>query len=64
MARQLTFEQANVITVPALACAVGLLVVSIATILGPGLGTNLRRLPVSGFAAGLGLTLLAARLLG
>jgi hypothetical protein len=62
-ARQLAFEQANVIAVPVLACAVGLLVVSIATILGPGLGTNLRRLPLSGFAAGLGLTLLAARLL-
>jgi hypothetical protein len=64
LARMLGFEQATAIAVPALACAVVLLVVSVATILGPGLGSNLRRLPVPGFLAGLGLTLVAARLMG
>jgi hypothetical protein len=62
LARQLGFAQANTIGVPVLACAVGLLVVSIATILGPGLGRNSRRLPVPAFVAGLLLTLVAARL--
>jgi hypothetical protein len=64
MARQLGFEQATVIGVPVLACAVGLLVRLIAAILGPGLGNNLRRLPVPAFVAGLALTLVAARLPG
>ncbi len=62
LGRQLGFAQANTLGVPVLAGAVGLLVASIATILGPGLGSNARRLPVPAFVAGLVLTLVAARL--
>jgi hypothetical protein len=64
MGRQLGFDLTTLIAVPVAACAVVLLVVSVAMMLGPGLGSNLRRLPAPGFLAGLGLTLIAARLLG
>jgi hypothetical protein len=64
MGRQLGVELANTVAVPLLASGVALLVVSIATILGPGLGNSLRRLPVGAFVAGLGLALAAARLTG
>lgn len=60
LARQLGFDQANMLGVPVLGGAVGLLVWSVATIL----GSNVRQLPVAGFLAGLGLTLVAARLPG
>jgi hypothetical protein len=64
LARQLGFEQATTIAVPLLAAATGLLVQSIATILGPGLGpgSSVRQLPLPGFLAGLALTLVANRL--
>jgi hypothetical protein len=64
MGRQLGFELTTLIAVPLLAGAIVLLVRSVALILGPGLGSNLRRLPAPAFLAGLGLTLVAARWLG
>jgi hypothetical protein len=63
-AQKLGFGWANVVAVPLLACAVALLVVLTATIVGPGLGSNVKRLPVGGFLGGLGLTLVAARVVG
>jgi hypothetical protein len=64
LARGLGFETASLLAVPVLVGAVGLVVLLIAHLVGPGLGSGLRRLPVTGFLAGLGLTLLSARLIG
>jgi len=64
LARGLGFETASLLAVLMLVGAVGLLVLLIAHLVGPGLGSGLRRLPVTGFLAGLGLTLVSARLIG
>jgi hypothetical protein len=64
LALRLGFETSSVLAVLVLVGAVGLLVLLIGHLVGPGLGSGLRRLPVAGFLAGLVLTLGSARLLG
>ncbi len=62
VARALGFETASLVAALVSAGAVGLLVLLIAQLVGPGLGSGLRRLPLTGFVAGLALSLLSARL--